>query len=105
MVNGACVWCMVQVVVLVHGGPVASERMAKTVPAVLDAFYPGELGGEAIVDTLLGESNPAGRLPYTVYHSDFARDIRDVDLRSAGGITYQVTDTNTNTNNQNRHLH
>jgi hypothetical protein len=36
-------------------------------PAVLDAFYPGELGGPAIVDALFGDVVPSGKLPVTVY--------------------------------------
>lgn len=78
------------VVVLLNGGPVASLAVADGVPAILEAFYPGQLGGDAIVDTLLGSNNPAGKLPYTGYHANVTvRDIRDVDLRSAGGITHQ----------------
>jgi hypothetical protein len=59
------------VVVLVHGGPIASTVVAEDAPAVIDAFYPGELGGDAIVSTLLGENNPGGKMPYTTYHANF----------------------------------
>lgn len=52
------------VVVLIHGGPLASPQIATKVPAVLEAFYPGELGGEAIVRTLLGKNVPGGKMPY-----------------------------------------
>ena len=51
------------VVVLIHGGPLASTQIATNVPAVLEAFYPGELGGDAIVNTLLGKNNPGGKMP------------------------------------------
>jgi len=44
------------VVVLVHGGPVAFDH--SKVPAILDSFYPGEFGGKAIVDALIGSYNP-----------------------------------------------
>lgn len=53
------------VVVLLNGGPVASRVVADLVPAVLEAFYPGELGGDAIINTLFGANNPAGKMPYT----------------------------------------
>mmetsp|Transcript_60952 Transcript_60952/g.132374 ORF Transcript_60952/g.132374 Transcript_60952/m.132374 type:complete len:284 (+) Transcript_60952:591-1442(+) len=77
------------VVVLVHGGPLAIHSAMRHASAVLDAFYPGELGGAAIVDALFGNTNPSGRLPYTMYRSDFiARDIRQTDLSANHGITH-----------------
>ena len=53
------------VVVMVHGGPVASPAIRDAVPAVLDAFYPGQHGGIAMVDALFGDYNPGGKMPYT----------------------------------------
>ena len=72
------------VVVLVNGGPVSSEWIASNVPAVVEAFYPGELGGDAIVDVLVGDYNPGGKMLYTVYPENFtdSRDIRDMDPRA-----------------------
>jgi len=35
------------------------------VPAIVEAWYPGEMGGEAIAEVLLGEYNPGGKLPIT----------------------------------------
>ena len=52
------------VVVLETGGPVLMPWL-KDVPAVLEAWYPGSSGGEAIADVLFGDANPAGRLPIT----------------------------------------
>jgi beta-glucosidase len=52
------------VVVLETGGPVAMPWLGK-VPAVLEAWYPGTSGGEAIAKVLFGAVNPSGRLPAT----------------------------------------
>jgi beta-glucosidase len=52
------------VVVLENGGPVAMPWLAH-VPAVLEAWYPGTSGGEAIANVLFGAVNPSGHLPAT----------------------------------------
>ncbi|WP_371764280.1 glycoside hydrolase family 3 C-terminal domain-containing protein [Massilia sp.] len=52
------------VVVLETGGPVAMPWVAK-IPAVLEAWYPGTSGGEAIARVLFGAVNPSGHLPAT----------------------------------------
>jgi beta-glucosidase len=49
-------------VVLETGGPVAMPWIGR-VPAVLQAWYPGQRGGEAIANILTGAVNPSGRLP------------------------------------------
>jgi beta-glucosidase len=52
------------IVVLETGNPVAMPWLGQ-VPAVLEAWYPGTRGGEAIASVLLGQTNPSGRLPIT----------------------------------------
>lgn len=52
------------VVVLETGGPVLMPWLDR-VPAVLQAWYPGQRGGEAIANIIFGEVNPSGRLPIT----------------------------------------
>ncbi|MBZ9650308.1 glycoside hydrolase family 3 C-terminal domain-containing protein [Sphingobium sp. 3R8] len=52
------------IVVLETGGPVLMPWLDKTA-AVIEAWYPGARGGEAIASILFGESNPGGRLPVT----------------------------------------
>ena len=52
------------IVVLETGGPVAMPWLEKTA-AVIEAWYPGGRGGEAIASVLFGETNPSGRLPVT----------------------------------------
>jgi len=52
------------VVVLETGGPVLMPWI-DSVPAVIQAWYPGQRGGEAIANILFGAVNPSGRLPIT----------------------------------------
>jgi beta-glucosidase len=53
------------VVVLIGGSAITMSSWIDRVGAVLDAWYPGEQGGSAIVDVVFGDANPAGRLPIT----------------------------------------
>lgn len=57
------------VLVLMNAGPLAVTWANDHLPAILDAWYPGEAGGTAIAKVLLGDYNPGGHLPYTVYAS------------------------------------
>lgn len=57
------------IVVLETGGPVLMPWLDKTA-AVLEAWYPGARGGEAIAAVLFGDSNPSGRLPITFTASE-----------------------------------
>lgn len=59
------------VVVLIHGRPLGvtflfEEGIAENVPAILDAWYPGQEGGTALARILFGDVNPGGKLPVTV---------------------------------------
>lgn len=55
------------VLVLMNAGPLAVTWAQDHLPAILDAWYPGEAGGVAIARALFGDDNPGGHLPYTVY--------------------------------------
>jgi beta-glucosidase len=57
------------VVVLVNGGPIASEWLTENADAILEAWEPGMFGGQAIAETLVGKINPGGKLPITVPRS------------------------------------
>lgn len=57
------------VVVLQNGSALAVGWAQQHANAILEAWYPGEFGGRAIAETLLGRNNPSGRLPVTFYRS------------------------------------
>src|SRR5262249_19965256 len=53
------------IVVLTSGGGVDMTSWVDKVPAVLQAWYPGQEGGTALAEVLFGDVNPSGRLPVT----------------------------------------
>jgi beta-glucosidase len=78
-----------EALVLENGMPLTIGWAKEHVPAILEAWYPGEFGGQAIAETLFGENNPAGRLTVTYprstgqlpdfYNSDPSRVQKYVD--------------------------
>ena len=56
-------------------------------PAILQAWYPGEQGGRAVGEILFGDFNPSGRLPVTFYAS--TADLPDFSDYSMSGRTYR----------------
>ncbi|MGD9159771.1 MAG: glycoside hydrolase family 3 C-terminal domain-containing protein [Desulfobacteraceae bacterium] len=75
------------VFVNMSGGAMSMNWENEHVPAILQAWYPGQAGGEAIADIIFGDYNPAGRLPVTVYKSvDQLPDYEDYDMT---GHTYR----------------
>jgi beta-glucosidase-like glycosyl hydrolase len=57
------------VVVLINGRPLSVRWEAAHVPALVEAWEPGERGGTAVADVLFGDYNPSGRLPITIPRS------------------------------------
>ena len=57
------------ILVLLSGSPLAINWENENLPAILEAWYPGEEGGSAIADVIFGNYNPSGRLPITFYKS------------------------------------
>ncbi|HLH36092.1 MAG TPA: glycoside hydrolase family 3 C-terminal domain-containing protein [Alloacidobacterium sp.] len=57
------------VLVLINGRPLSINWESANLPAILEAWEPGERGGEAVADILFGDYNPSGRLAITVPRS------------------------------------
>jgi beta-glucosidase len=57
------------ILVLLNGSAVAVNWADEHIPAILEAWYPGQAGGAAIANALFGLFNPGGRLPITFYRS------------------------------------
>ena len=72
---------------MLNGSALAVNWAADHVPAILEAWYPGQAAGTAIADVLFGDYNPAGRLPVTFYRSvDQLPSFSDYDME---GRTYR----------------
>ena len=69
------------------GSAVGLEPETQTCDAILQAWYPGEAGGTAVVDVLYGDYNPAGRLPVTFYKN--VGQLPDFQDYSMKGRTYR----------------
>ena len=59
--------------VLLIGSALSVNWEDENLPAIIEAWYPGQAGGTAIADVIFGDYNPAGRLPVTFY-----KDINDI---------------------------
>ncbi|AMR29895.1 glycosyl hydrolase [Hymenobacter psoromatis] len=67
------------VVVLLGGGPIDVSAWAGQVPALVEAFYPGMEGGNALAHLLFGDVNPSGKLPFT-----FPKQLADAPAMKLG---------------------
>ncbi len=75
------------VLVLLNGSALAVNWASDHVPAIVDAWYPGEDGGTALADVLFGDYNPAGRLPVTFYKD--TTDLPAFNNYGMAGRTYR----------------
>jgi beta-glucosidase len=75
------------IVVLLNGSAVAVNWAKDNARGLLEAWYPGESGGQAIAETLSGKNNPAGRLPVTLYAG--VDDLPAFDDYSMANRTYR----------------
>eukprot|EP00435_Cladocopium_sp_Y103_P034622 s2698_g9.t1 len=76
------------IIFLLNGGMVAVEEfLNKTNVAVIEAFYPGMEGATALAQSIFGLANKWGRMPYTVYRSDWPNHNSMIDH----DVTHQRT--------------
>ena len=69
------------------GGAVAFGEAKDLSNAILNCWYPGEMGGKAIAQLLFGEYSPSGKLPVTIYSS--TKDLPNFDDYSMNNRTYR----------------
>jgi beta-glucosidase len=72
------------------GSAIAMPWEAKNLPAIVQAWYPGEQGGRAVAEVLFGDVNPAGRLPVTFYNS--TADLPAFENYAMSNRTYRYFD-------------
>jgi len=75
------------VLVLMNGSALGVTWADEHVPAIVEAWYPGQAGGKALAEVLFGETNPGGRLPVTFYRS--ADDLPPFADYNMEGHTYR----------------
>jgi beta-glucosidase len=75
------------VLVLLSGSALSVGWAQEHVPAIIQAWYPGQEAGTAIADVLFGDYNPGGRLPVTFYRS--VDDLPPFESYDMEGRTYR----------------
>ena len=82
------------VVVLINGGPLSIQTLQQHdgVVGIIEAFYPGAVGGTAVADVIFGKYNPGGRLPVSVYPSvSYLPPVDSYDMATPPGRTYRYS--------------
>ncbi|TKG94911.1 beta-glucosidase [Puteibacter caeruleilacunae] len=72
------------VLVMLNGRPISCNWAQKNVPAIIEAWYPGQFTGKAVADVIFGDYNPGGKLPIT-----FPKSVGQVPM----AFPYQPGDT------------
>jgi beta-glucosidase len=78
------------VLVLLNGRPLDITWASQHVPAILEAWYPGTEGGNAIANLLTGDANPGGKLPVT-----WPRSVGQIPIYYSQNLTQIPDDTDT----------
>ena len=79
------------VLVLVNGGMISIDGLKDSAPAILETFMPGVHGAQAIAETIFGANVPGGKLPVTMYPSDYVDkvDFLSMDMSAGPGRSYR----------------
>lgn len=75
------------VVVLMNAGPLTIPAVKDNAPAIIETWWGGELGANAIAEVIFGNVNPGGKLPFTVYASESQVPSQD-EYDVTKGFTY-----------------
>lgn len=88
LADAVCDVCENVIVVLMSGGSLdLGEKVRNHAKAILQAWYPGAVGGLAVAELLAGRYSPSGKLPVTFYYGDSA--LPDFADYSMAGRTYR----------------
>lgn len=75
------------ILVLLNGSALAVNWADQHIPAIIEAWYPGQAAGTAIADVIFGDYNPGGKLPVTFYKSE--QDLPPFDQYAITSQTYR----------------
>ena len=81
------------ILVVLNGGAIALDwcKIPGNTDAIIEAFYPGKLGSEAISDAIFGAFSPGGKLPYTIMPEAYVdeTDFLNMSMTAGPGRTYR----------------
>lgn len=81
------------IIVMLNGGAVALDwlKAPGNTDAIIESFYPGKLGSEAIADAIFGHFSPGGKLPYSVMPENYIKevDFLNMSMTAGTGRTYR----------------
>ena len=79
------------VLILINGGNLGIDELKDECPGIIEAYYPGFRGAQAINDVIFGTYNPGGKLATTMYYSNYSKEsnFTEMDLTSGNGKTYK----------------
>eukprot|EP00729_Bicosta_minor_P004508 gene4508-16191_t len=75
---------------MINGGVMAYDDFKETPPSILEIFMPGVYGAQAVAETVWGTNVPSGKLPFTMYYSNYTDglSIDDMSMTAGPGRTY-----------------